>query len=423
MSSTQQWPLTGTRTAKVGQTIKSSYKKKPTGAGPGKKVEREFHAVRYNFKPQGMDTEKPASMDVSHYKDDHGSVSKIVLERPIVNDDVFVFEGVEKPMQFEYDCVLIWDESLQTLTLERVESHINLTHMGQRPPTKRISSQSPAATPEASGSTSAIGSPVKQEPEESEEDVPIVKAVQPTKRPLPFQSKAKPSTAAPLQTAIPTSSAVPSPVSTKPRPRPAKRADPLPASPPPAKRPRTPPKSFGLTLPTSGSTGLAFPLLSTQAPPVKSEPVPEPVVAPVQLVEDDEDEEDDMEEVEPEVSTYSPAANELSAPTPEPVAVTPEPARAFSSSFVMEEVEGDEEEAEPFDDAAFDAAFAADLETAMGGEGDEEDEEEDDDDMEAVEPDSAPVAPPSGDGPISLNAYAGGGGMYEDEYSDSEESD
>ncbi|VDC06257.1 unnamed protein product [Peniophora sp. CBMAI 1063] len=431
----RQWPLTGNSTAKVGPTIKNSFKKKSAGPGAGSsKGGRDLYAVRYNFWPQGLDTQKSGSFDISACKDDHGSISKVVLERPLANkDDVSVFEGVEKPMQTEYDCVLIWDELLQTLVLEKVESQINLTHMGQRPPTRRLPSNSPAATPEAPGSTSAAASPIKQEAEDSEEEVPIVKATQPTKRPMPFHPKPKPKlSAAPLQTPVSASSSVPSPVSTKPKARPLKRANPPPASP---KRPPTPPKPFGLQLPTSGSRDLALPFAPARTASANPEPVSAPPVIQLQATEPDEEEEDDMEEVEPEALPYSPAANDVPAPTPDPLVGQP---RGFSETFVMEEVEGDGdddmeevgvetltgtvggddvmEETGGDDDEGFDF-LAADL----GGDG--EDDDDDDDDMEPVGLDSAPAAPLPGDGPISLNAYAGGGGMEEDDYSSSDESD
>ena len=38
-----------------------------------------------NFRPQGMDTEKPAMIDITPHKDESGSISKVVLERPIAN--------------------------------------------------------------------------------------------------------------------------------------------------------------------------------------------------------------------------------------------------------------------------------------------------------------------------------------------------
>ena len=102
MSSTRKWPLRGTRTAKVGQTVKAAFKKKATssGGGPGK-LGRDYYALRCecsrlacrnltyatvdNMKPQDLDDEKSATMDITPYKDDHGSVSKVVLEQPIMN--------------------------------------------------------------------------------------------------------------------------------------------------------------------------------------------------------------------------------------------------------------------------------------------------------------------------------------------------
>ena len=153
-----------------------------------------------------------------------------------------------------------------------------------------------------------------------------------------------------------------------------------------------------------------------------SAPIPNPVVASAQPIDDEENEDDDMEEVGPETSTHSPAAVDAPTPTSEPAAA---PARVFSDTLMMEEDEGDDdmvevgvEDEELFDDAA----FAAALEEDMGGDGDYGDEEDDDDDMEAVMPNSAPAVPLPEDGPISLNAFAGGG-MEEDDYSSSDESD
>lgn len=154
--------------------------------------------------------------------------------------------------------------------------------------------------------------------------------------------------------------------------------------------------STGLALPGSSS---AQTILPSAVPTLGSgKPAPAP---PVHEVLEDSDEDDEKWE---EVTTSN-AANPIS--------------QAELSQQIEEEMEdifGGEDDAGDEDD------FGKQLELEMAlADGLADEDEEEDDDME-------PVAIPEGDGPISLNALAGGGdlnlnGLSDDDYSSSDDSD
>ncbi|KAI0035632.1 hypothetical protein K488DRAFT_82821 [Vararia minispora EC-137] len=392
--------LTGRHTVKIGQTLRSALQKREGGKTPARpKVQRDFYPLRYTFKPKRLDDAKTGMIESVPSKDGKEG-SKITVERPMTDsDDVHVWSGNEVVSR-QWDCVLIYDEELGTWTLEKVASSTILNYEGHRLPKAQLANSPIPPTPESRQSSVHVRSPnppppkrEEREDSDDEPEVPIAKVAPPTRgsvikqrtpaaRPAHSPSKLATVTPAPRPTA-----AVP------PAPRQKlKRApvEPPPAAPVPPKRARPSPPPFDLALPTDDSPD---PLPPSPEPPAPPEPV---------AVLEEEEDDGEWEPVEP-------GPEPALAPTPDP-APTPT-------------YQGEDDDDDP-DNAALEQElndFLASGELDASGEDDE-------DDMEPVDIDApthtqAQAQPPR---TMSLNEYAGGGGLDGDEdlfSSSDEESD
>ncbi|XP_020910143.1 ELL-associated factor 2 [Exaiptasia diaphana] len=84
-----------------------------------------FHTVRYDFKPASIDSTKPGSLAV-------GNKNDVTVEVPHIQDSgSTTYNGSKRLCQKEF--LLIVDKKSQTLTLERIESNMQV---------KKIRSQS-----------------------------------------------------------------------------------------------------------------------------------------------------------------------------------------------------------------------------------------------------------------------------------------
>ncbi|KIL67378.1 hypothetical protein M378DRAFT_9588 [Amanita muscaria Koide BX008] len=134
-------PFNGVHQVNIGTSLRRALKaRKNNGeppapaAGAKRPPDRDFYAFRYNFKPNSIDTDRPGSIDIRKASDS----TLVTVEYPSKQiGETHVFRGSENVTK-EWDCVLVYDEELGTFTLEKLDSHVALTHerkpMGARPP-------------------------------------------------------------------------------------------------------------------------------------------------------------------------------------------------------------------------------------------------------------------------------------------------
>ncbi|XP_059474537.1 ELL-associated factor 1 [Neocloeon triangulifer] len=140
---------------KIGQSF---YSKGNSGAA--------FHSIKYDFKPASVDVQKMAKVEV-------GSTNNITVTVPNVEGATVgqtVFRGNQKPYQKE--CVLIIDHNTGEITLERLNSNIQVkktrcegpSKLGvprsdtPEAPSKRLSPQSKLSPHHSSAPTPPYGS-------------------------------------------------------------------------------------------------------------------------------------------------------------------------------------------------------------------------------------------------------------------------
>ncbi|KAH7103018.1 hypothetical protein BKA62DRAFT_828936 [Auriculariales sp. MPI-PUGE-AT-0066] len=91
---------------------------------PSKVPDHEYFAFKYRFKPQNIDTSKPAVLERP------GGEGMWSLTRPNTKDENVTWAGGElSSKKGELMCVLIYDESVGTFTLERLDTHMTLQHL------------------------------------------------------------------------------------------------------------------------------------------------------------------------------------------------------------------------------------------------------------------------------------------------------
>ncbi|KAF5346926.1 hypothetical protein D9758_010139 [Tetrapyrgos nigripes] len=145
-SSSSSWtPLPGRHKVNIGSSLSRALKARK-GSAPTKRnnlPDRDFHSVRYPFKPTSIDSTKPGSLDVKRGSD--GS-NVVTLEHPTTQPgEAWAFPGNESSAK-DWACVLIYDEESGTYTLEKVESFIALEHPERRRSTSRPSPYPPSTT-------------------------------------------------------------------------------------------------------------------------------------------------------------------------------------------------------------------------------------------------------------------------------------
>ncbi|EIM88544.1 uncharacterized protein STEHIDRAFT_130457 [Stereum hirsutum FP-91666 SS1] len=451
-TSNSTWVPTGRHKVQVGTSLGKALKARK-GAVPPKRSnlpERQFYSFRSNFKPESIDSTRPGTIQVQ--KND-------------TTNDVQQFEGEQK-LAKEWECVIIYDEELNTYTLEKLDSIINLTYTKRGPPQLHSSNAAspaddleaqlldglededaegepddemfpPPAPSHLSSTTASAPAPPKQEEEEedSEEDIPIAATVS---IPIPKLSRPPPAKA---KSAAAASKAKPTPVPTATKAkasvakgkakatttngstssnkrsyeaangpdveelvisRPAPTTVPTPSPPKRARMSPPPP-------PPKESFSLALPTPSGPDPLAHhsyGSSVSAPVAAATADPQVESDDEDMWDDVVPASSTTAIAS------------------AIDGDDAVPDGGDGDEdEEGEEIDMQAFEA----DIEREMGMSGQEEGDGGDDDDDGELFEETIPipqVQPPQTGRPMSLNAYAGGGVQDDDDdYSSSEDSD
>uniref|UniRef100_H2XNY4 Transcription elongation factor Eaf N-terminal domain-containing protein n=1 Tax=Ciona intestinalis TaxID=7719 RepID=H2XNY4_CIOIN len=82
-----------------------------------KKKRTAFHTVRYDFKPASVDLNQEGQMDVGENND-------VTVTLPHSQGSQSVYKGSKKPVQKE--CVLIYDPTSGSFTLERITSQIQV---------------------------------------------------------------------------------------------------------------------------------------------------------------------------------------------------------------------------------------------------------------------------------------------------------
>uniref|UniRef100_H2YGY1 Transcription elongation factor Eaf N-terminal domain-containing protein n=1 Tax=Ciona savignyi TaxID=51511 RepID=H2YGY1_CIOSA len=104
-----------------------------------KKKKTAFHIVRYDFKPASVDSNQEGQIDV-------GDNNDVTITLPHSQGSKSVYKGSKKPVQKE--CVLIFDPSTGTFTLERITSQIQVKKTRQAPSTKfQPSNSNPPSNP------------------------------------------------------------------------------------------------------------------------------------------------------------------------------------------------------------------------------------------------------------------------------------
>ncbi|KAK7051335.1 hypothetical protein VNI00_004835 [Paramarasmius palmivorus] len=478
MASTSTWtPAPGRHKVNIGSSLGRALKARKSGPPPQKRSnlpDRDFYSLRYNFKPSSIDSSKPGSIQVKRNKD--VTNSSIIVEHPISQaNEVHVYKGREEPAK-EWACVLIFDEETGGYTLEKIDSFVALEHVERR--AASVSEPTPAPTPPANTPIETdepdplddilpddlvsrpTAAKIKQN-DSSEEDIPIQREIASSsssrqQQPAPPQrappksapTRSRPQAAPPKS---PPKPAVPAPAATKAKPKKGRRQTPelsddgevldvqkqpppkrsRPSPPPPQvpqpstvpKRsaapkkqpapppPAPPPQRAALELPGAGGAPSAFiPPAPSRNPPLPTQrSVPQPNPEPPILVPSDLDsEDDDMVEV--------------SASPPE---VDPAPGVSHNLTMIEETFEN-EHENENVGVMEIDVdEFANMMEEHLEEEEDGvPDEGPYDGDMFGSESETELPMPVQrvGSGPMSLNAFAGGG-AYEDVTSSSDDSD
>ncbi|KAG9317124.1 hypothetical protein JVU11DRAFT_1315 [Chiua virens] len=106
-----QWmPVTGRHKVDIGSSLARTLKARKGIVPPkrGNLPDRDFYSFRYNFKPESIDPDKPGSIEVKRTKES----TSVTVERPSTQArESHLFKGAEQPVK-EYDCVLIYDEDL-----------------------------------------------------------------------------------------------------------------------------------------------------------------------------------------------------------------------------------------------------------------------------------------------------------------------
>ncbi|KZT27058.1 hypothetical protein NEOLEDRAFT_1131584 [Neolentinus lepideus HHB14362 ss-1] len=451
-------PVQGRHQVEIGASLGRALRARRGASNPPKRggiPDRNFHCCRYNFKPESIDLTRPGTIEVKK-----GSVT--VERGSTLSGESHLFQGSEQPAK-ELECVLIYDEELGRFTLEKLDSLVTLHYDRRVTASAGASYSSPAAsTPSTSkeppppldledeierellGTADAEGEadpeddleqalsaavaasdskpskkpPPKEEEEEEEEGEIPLSALLADPPQKPSQPASKPPAAA-ARAMVPTSKpSAPSPAShpylppkLKPAVTPKSAAtgkskgkrehplDPLPASQDedveeevlefgrparPTKRAKaSPPASLPLKSASVPIVSLALPSSNSAVslPPAPTPPVP----AKVTPVYSDSEEEWD----------------EVAAPAPAPAATLPSP---------PVEPEVDDFEA---------ALFGDELDTVK-------DDKEDDIDFLAAELEADSGGGAGGSAakaPMSLNQFAGGMSLDDDDYSSTDESD
>ncbi|KAI0317736.1 hypothetical protein OF83DRAFT_1171738 [Amylostereum chailletii] len=375
MTPDNTFPITGRHKVTVGSTLNKVLKaRKGLSASKANLVQRDFFTLRYNFKPNTLDTQKPGSISIRR----GGSDSSIVrVERPLDHNnascskleeksDSYAWNGTEKHAR-EWECVLIYDEEMgasprMTFTLEKLESLTSVKNEGNiTSSTQPVSS--PASAPEparptprkpahrtavdeleaelldgledADGEPDDSQGPVASAPqpsrrgveddEDDEEDIPIAATFSPSRaktapvKPKPVKKSNVPPPP-PKVKAQPKKAKAPATSTTNKRPIQSTDVEEFQISrPPPPKRrkpsppPPPPPKVFSLALPTSsGPDPLAY--ATSFAPEVETFSAPTPPSPQADLDDDEDEGEWDV------VAALPPAPmEELSDPVPDPL--------------------------------------------------------------------------------------------------------
>ncbi|RDX53052.1 hypothetical protein OH76DRAFT_1399645 [Lentinus brumalis] len=239
--------MSGKHEVAIGNTVVRTLKaRKGVPVDAKAKYSREFYSVRYNFKPESVDTTKAGTIEVRKSKDEAGSSGATIVRPSTQNDQGVNYTGRVTDAR-EFDCVLIYDEQTGSFTLEKLDTMGVFQHDPKTVRAPRyVGSPAPAAPPRASASASSSSNgnaqppeiAERQEEEESEGEIPESKAKPPSRPVASVQSKAK--QAASTRVSSPRASAPAPAPSPKPVPKPRPVARPghgLPPKPVPTAAP------------------------------------------------------------------------------------------------------------------------------------------------------------------------------------------
>jgi len=99
----------GTYDLKIGQSFSKSSKNRP-----------EYHTLRYDFKPKSVSAEPETYISISSNDD---------VQIAFANEDtdkVTMYRGSSKPIKDGKECLLIFDEELGEMRLEKIVSNLNV---------------------------------------------------------------------------------------------------------------------------------------------------------------------------------------------------------------------------------------------------------------------------------------------------------
>ncbi|EPQ59666.1 hypothetical protein GLOTRDRAFT_136482 [Gloeophyllum trabeum ATCC 11539] len=144
-------PPQGQAEVKVGPSLGRWLRAKRGESNPPRKTPgRNFHLMRYNFKPASVDPMAPGTIETK--KGNKGA--SVSVERASTQaGDNHLFQGSEEPAQ-EWDCVLIYDEDQNSWTLEKLDTNITLQYERRLTGSAGRSNASPAASTPSQASTS-----------------------------------------------------------------------------------------------------------------------------------------------------------------------------------------------------------------------------------------------------------------------------
>lgn len=126
-------PPSGRRSVSIGPSLARALKARAVkgNAQPKSLHSRDFHSFRYNFKPSSVDPSARGKVSVKKFND----ATTVSVERPSTQPgETYTFTGSEIHAK-EWECVLIYDDSQDTYTLEKLDSHtaLNYERKPQRP--------------------------------------------------------------------------------------------------------------------------------------------------------------------------------------------------------------------------------------------------------------------------------------------------
>jgi len=187
---------------RLGDTFNKGYKS--SGAA--------YHTIRYDFKPQSIDTQKMGTVEIV----ENHEVTVTVPHREGSGQSQTVFKGNEKPVAKE--CLLIIDHVTGEIVLERLSSHITVKKTREegssrmnshRPPTPLNQSHKNSPPQKASPSHNSRGGATGSSPSRSRPSPSHHMKVSPPSKMSPHRSSSSVPSKSPSSSFMPTMGSMP----------------------------------------------------------------------------------------------------------------------------------------------------------------------------------------------------------------------